>query len=123
MAKKPPELKRLQFYNWGDNDHDPMIDQCRTLAQDELGRGGKINYSKVAQITGQSPATVRNWFNRTRTATHKPTMRPQFSSVMNFVRAFGKDLRIVEPERRVSGSTGVLFTRNVRAKADLNLTQ
>ena len=119
MASKPTELKRYKFYNWGDSDHDPIIDQMRTLMQDE-----HLSYAKLAELTGLSPTTIKNWFDRKITKTHKPTMRPMFSSVMTYTRGLGYDLRIVKPERRVAASTGVVFQRNVAAKSNVgaNLT-
>ena len=117
MVAKTSELKRYKFYNWGTLDHDPIIDQMRTLMQDE-----HLSYAKLAELTGLSPTTINNWFNRTRTKTHKPTMRPMFSSVMTYTRGLGYDLRIIKPERRVAASTGVVFHRNVAAKANGNHT-
>ena len=111
MAER--KLKLYKSYTFGGQDHDPVIDQMRTLMQDE-----GLNGNKIAELSGLSTTTISNWFNRKRTKSHKPTMRPQFASVMAFTRSVGYDLRFVKPERRVSAGAGVTFQRNIRAKSN-----
>jgi transcriptional regulator with XRE-family HTH domain len=115
MASKPKETKPYQFYKF--KDHDPVLDQMRTIKDD----AGSLNYNQIAELTGMSRATIDKWFNRKTTATRRPTMRPMFSSVANFTRAFGYDFRIVKVDN-VRPSSGISFQRNIRAKSNLNNT-
>lgn len=106
----------LKTYSWGSKDHDPIIDQMRTLVEDE-----GVSYKKVSELSGLSVTTLNNWFNRKITGKRKPTMRPQFSSVMAMTRSLGYDMQIVKTARRTSAAAGVKLTRNVAAKADVGL--
>lgn len=63
-------------------DKDPIIDQLRTLVQDE-----GLTYSEVAEAAGITVQTLYNWFTG-------PTKRPQYATVMCVVRGMGYDLLI-----------------------------
>ena len=114
MAAKASTGGSLKLYkSYSFKDHDPILDQLRTLHEDE-----NLSYAKISELSGLSVGTLGKWFNRGGT---KPTRRPQFASVMAFTRSLGYDLRIVKPERKVSATSGVSFQRtNVRAKSGLN---
>ena len=114
MATAPTKLVKYKSYDFGGQDHDPIIDQMMTTFADE-----GLSYEKVAELSGLSAGTIRNWIDRRKRANpkRKPTMRPQFASVMAFYRSLGFDLRVVRPERKVSASSGVVFQRNIRAKS------
>ena len=109
-------MKLYESYKWT-GDHDPIIDRMRTLVEDE-----GLSYAKVSELTGLSPTTLNNWFNRSRRGNRKPTMRPMFASVMAVTRGLGYDLAIVRPERKVSAGSNVKISRNVAAKAGVGMT-
>jgi transcriptional regulator with XRE-family HTH domain len=113
MAAAPKELKRAMPYVW--EDHDPVLDQMKTIRQDE-----GLSLSETSLLTGLSKTTLDKWENRSRKGKRKPTMKPMFDSVMRFTRGLGYDLRFVKPERKISPTKGVILQRNIRAKSDLN---
>jgi transcriptional regulator with XRE-family HTH domain len=58
-------------------DKDPVIDRLRTM----MAREG-LKYSKISDLSGVSSTTMHNWFEG-------KTKRPQYATVMAFVRALG----------------------------------
>jgi len=79
-------LKLYKAYNF--TDKDPIIDKLRTLFQAAKAHNKKLSYKVIAEQSGMSTTTMYNWFDG-------KTRRPQFATVMVFVRALDADLAIV----------------------------
>src|SRR5262245_21894348 len=87
MAKKVTHGGGYKLYKtYSFKDKDPIIDQLRTLIQDQ-----EEQYSSVSLMSGVSTTTLYNWF-------HGETKRPQFASVMAVARSLGYDLVVVKRE-------------------------
>lgn len=70
-------------------DKDPVVDQLRTIFEDE-----HASYEKVSADSGISATTFYNWF-------HGKTKRPQHATVVACLRALGYDYKIVKGGRIV----------------------
>jgi DNA-binding phage protein len=64
-------------------DKDPIIDEIRTVMQDE-----GVSHTYIEEVSGVTTQTLRNWFDG-------KTRRPQFATVKAVVRAMGYDVGLV----------------------------
>jgi DNA-binding phage protein len=69
-------------------DKDPVIDLVRTAVDDS-----KISYEQISADSGVSSNTIYQWF-------HGKTKRPQHCTVMAVLRAVGKELVVVDINRK-----------------------
>lgn len=100
-------------YNWGTKEKDPVIDEMRTMAQEE---GLYTRLGILSEITGVSRATYQNWW-------HGDTKKPNYATIMATATALGREQRWVkthdldiEKEREVAARW-----RERQAKAAANL--
>jgi DNA-binding phage protein len=80
-------------------DKDPIIDQCRTIVEDE----GET-YLKIHEMSGVSTSTLYNWFRG-------ETKRPQFASIMAVVRSLGYDMQLTRVATSDRPKTVARFSR------------
>ena len=69
-------------------DKDPIIDKLRTALQDS-----GLSYEDVHAKSGISTTTLYSWF-------HGKTRRPQFATIAAAVGAMGKEIAIVDKNRK-----------------------
>jgi transcriptional regulator with XRE-family HTH domain len=72
------------YLSYNFRDKDPVVDQLRTLLQDE-----NASYKEVHELSGVSVSTLYNWFEG-------PTRRPQYATVMAVARSLGYDYKLVK---------------------------
>jgi hypothetical protein len=84
-GKRGPKSGPMRLYkSYMFTNKDPVIDEMRTLMQDEFGRGKISNKAleSVEEMGGPTPGTIRNWF-------YGDTKRPQNASIEAAGRAIG----------------------------------
>ena len=85
-AKRGPKSGPMRLYkSYMFKDKDPVIDEMRTLLQDEYGAGKLTEraFKDVEEQGGPAPGTIRNWL-------YGDTKRPQNASIEAAGRAIGK---------------------------------
>lgn len=86
------QTPRVTFYkSYNFIDKDPVIDSMRAL----LANSGE-SYKDIHEDSGVSLTTLYNWFDG-------PTKRPQYATVMAFVRSLGYDL-VLAPRQDAQSS-------------------
>ena len=80
-------FRPYKSYNF--KEKDPIIDQLRTIIQDE-----DISYKHISFLSGVSTTCMYGWFNGV-------TRRPQHAPVMAIIRALGYDYRLVKDTTKV----------------------
>ena len=82
IAKKVPPARFLGYktYNFGKEDHDPILDQLVTIIND-----GDLTWDEIKNKSGVSPTTLFNYRFRI-------TKRPRFATIAAVLSVFGYDL-------------------------------
>jgi len=84
-------VTKVKFYkSYNFRTKDPVIDQVRTIIQDE-----GVTYQQVHEKSGVTVTTLHNWF-------HGETRKPQFATIMAVARALGYDFRLVKGVKTVT---------------------
>jgi DNA-binding phage protein len=99
-SSKPKQKRTMVTYrSYSFLTKDPIIDQVRTIVQDE----GET-YVKIHEMSGVATTTLYNWFNG-------ETRRPQFASIMAVVRALGYDMQLTRVATSDRPKTVARFSR------------